>query len=312
MSGDGEGIAVGLLRATGVGLAASVLAISVAGCGHDRSPAAGSPSAPVTANVASEPVYPSETPSQTDMDRAADAADWPGRMVVSYEDATNPDTQAGRDVMEKSQFLEGLADSINQSMKLPNDIALKGAECGEENAFWSAADQTITMCYEYADWALNTFTKLGDPDPAASARGLLMATFYHETGHMASSIYDLPTTGREEDVADQAAAFILLQPGDDGRLDQDALDAIMNYARGFEQDSEERGPDVPEWLLADPHTLDKARMYNFECWVYGADPIGNAGLVGDGMLPQDRADGCEDEFAKLTHAWGTLLDPYLK
>jgi len=246
------------------------------------------------------------------MDRAADAADWPGRMVVSYEAATKPDTQAGRDLMQQSQFLEGLADSINQSMKLPNDIALKGAECGEENAFWSAADQTITMCYEYADWALKTFTKLGDPDPAASARGLLMATFYHETGHMASSIYDLPTTGREEDVADQAAAYILLQPGDDGRLDQDALNAIMNYARGFQQDSEDRGPEVPDWLLADPHTLDKARMYNFECWVYGADPVGNAGLVGDGMLPQDRADGCEDEFAKLNHAWGTLLDPYLK
>lgn len=308
-----KGPRVGLLLKTGVSLAVSLLTIGVAGCGHEKSASPSAPlSAPATADAPSEPVYPSEAPSQTDVDRAADAANWPGRMVVSYEDATNPDTQAGRDLMEKSQFLEGLADSIDQSMKLPNDISLKGAECGEENAFWSAADQSITMCYEYADWALKTFTKLGDPDPAASARGLLMATFYHETGHMAASIYDLPTTGREEDVADQAAAFILLQPGDDGRLDQDAKDAIMNYARGFQQDSEDRGPDVPEWLLADPHTLDKARMYNFECWVYGADPIGNAGIVGDGMLPQDRADGCEDEFAKLTHAWGTLLDPYLR
>ena len=251
-------------------------------------------------------------PSQTAIDRAADAADWPGRMIVTYEDASTADTRAGRDLMQKSQFLEGLADSINQSMKLPNDIALKGAQCSEENAFWSAADQTITMCYEYADWALNTFTKLGDPDPAESARGLLMATFYHETGHMASSIYNLPTTGREEDVADQSAAFILLQPGEDGHVDADALAAIMNYARGFQADADERGPDVPEWLLADPHTLDKARMYNFECWVYGSDPIDNEGLVKDGLLPQDRADGCPDEFAKLTRAWGSLLDLYLK
>jgi len=305
---------VGLLAKANAVLGASALALVVVGCAHDGKPSAASSSTPATAtaNVASEPVYPTEAPSKAAIDRAADAADWPGKMVVSYEDATTPDTQAGRDLMEKSQFLEGLADSINESMKLPNDIALKGAECGEENAFWSSADQTITMCYEYANWALKTFTQLGDPDPAKSALGLLMATFYHETGHMAASIYDLPTTGREEDVADQAAAFILLQPGEDGHVDQDARDAIMNYARGFQQDSEERGPGVPDWLLADPHTLDKARMYNFECWVYGADPVGNAEIVDDGLLPQDRADGCADEFAKLTHAWGTLLDPYLK
>jgi hypothetical protein len=53
-------------------------------------------------------------------------------------------------------------------------------------------------------------------------------------------------------------------------------------------------------------------MYNFECWVYGADPDGNSDIVKDGLLPEDRADGCQDEFAKLSKAWGTLLQPYLK
>ncbi len=53
-------------------------------------------------------------------------------------------------------------------------------------------------------------------------------------------------------------------------------------------------------------------MYNLECWVYGADPVGNADLVKNGSLPQDRADGCEDEYAKLSSSWDTLLGPYLK
>ena len=175
-----------------------------------------------------------------------------GHMVVSYQDATNG-PQAGRDLMQQSQFLEGLADSINQSMKLPNDIALKGAECGEENTRSELGRSSITMCYEYADWALKTFTNLGDPDPAASARGLLMATFYHETGHMASSIYDLPTTGR----GGRRRSGRRVHPVATGRrrrVDQDAKDAVMNYARGFQQDSEDQGPDVPDWLFADPHT----------------------------------------------------------
>jgi len=49
-----------------------------------------------------------------------------------------------------------------------------------------------------------------------------------------------------------------------------------------------------------------------ECWVYGSDPERNADLVGDDQLPQDRADGCEDEYDKMSHAWDRLLEPYLK
>jgi hypothetical protein len=291
--------------------AIAVATLVLTACGHGERATTPSSTA-VTPEAASAPVYPSPTtPPDTEPSRP-DPADYPGRVTVTYEDANSPDTQRGKSLMQDAQFLEGLADSINQSLLLPNDITLKGADCGEENAFWSSADQTITMCYEFANWALNTFTSMGDEDPAQSALGLLTATFYHESGHMLTSIYDLPTTGREEDVADQAAAFILLQPGEDGRIDPDALADIMDYARGFQQDSEDRGPDVPDWLLADPHTLDKARMYNFECWVYGADPTGNADLVGDGMLSQDRADGCPGEFDKLTRAWGRLLDPYLR
>jgi hypothetical protein len=301
---------------------AVAVALSIAACGSS-----GQSADPATSEVATttsdvtDPVYPTPTTDPGGVDPAtgaagsggsAAAADWRGKMTVTYEDATNPETQAGKDLMQGSHLLEDLADSINQLLKLPDDITLKGAECGEENAFWTGADQTVTMCYEYADWALKTFTNAGDPDPAQSALGLLTATFYHETGHMAISIYNLPTTGREEDVADQAAAFMLLQPGDDGHVDPAARADIMDYARGFKQDSEDRGPDVPDWLLADPHTLDKSRMYNFECWIYGADPTGNADIVSDGLLPQDRADRCQDEFEKLNRAWGTLLAPYLK
>ena len=43
-----------------------------------------------------------------------------------------------------------------------------------------------------------------------------------------------------------------------------------------------------------------------------ADPKGNADLVSSGALPQGRADGCEDEYTKLSNAWNTLLGPYLK
>lgn len=41
-------------------------------------------------------------------------------------------------------------------------------------------------------------------------------------------------------------------------------------------------------------------------------PEANASIVDDGELPQDRAELCEDEYAKMQRGWATLLDPYVK
>jgi hypothetical protein len=65
-------------------------------------------------------------------------------------------------------------------------------------------------------------------------------------------------------------------------------------------------PVAAEGALADVHSLDQARMFNFDCWIYGSDPAGNADIVGDATLPEDRAGGCEDEYNQLVRAWNAL------
>ncbi|WP_307789395.1 DUF4344 domain-containing metallopeptidase [Mycolicibacterium baixiangningiae] len=54
---------------------------------------------------------------------------------------------------------------------------------------------------------------------------------------------------------------------------------------------------------ADVHEYDLARMYNFQCWIYGADPQGNAFIVDEGLVPEDRADSCEAEYDRMSRAW---------
>lgn len=105
---------------------------------------------------------------------------------------------------------------------------------------------------------------------------------------MLIDIYDLPTTGREEDVADQLAAFELLSPNDDGKVDADYVQAARDTAREYNVLSAEGG-ELEKEAFADVHTLNQARAYNFECWIYGSDPKANADLVEDGSLPEDRA-----------------------
>jgi hypothetical protein len=245
-------------------------------------------------------------------DTSIDDKDWPGKITATYQDATSPEAITGRDLLRNAHLLEDLADGMTDLLKLPYDIPLIGKQCDTANAYWSPDEKSITICYEDATDALDIYTKAGDPDPRASAINSEIATFYHESGHMVIDLYDLPVTGREEDVADQLAAYILLTPGPDGKIDPASVQAVKDFAREFKGYSDQRGGVVDDRLLSDTHTLDLARMYNLECWVYGSDPAGNADLVSSGALPQDRADGCEGEYTKLSSAWDTLLGPYLK
>jgi len=233
-----------------------------------------------------------------------------GAMVVQYEDATTPEAQRGRDLMQKTGIVDQLAEDVTATYKLPYDIPLIGAQCDEANDFWSPDDQAMILCYEDVDESLKIFGEAGDPDPEEAARRVVIASFFHELGHMLIDIYRLPATGREEDVADQLAASILLGPDDDGNVDSDYVQAAKDQAREYQIYAQQGEPD--EEFFADVHTLDRARAYNFECWIYGSDPETNADIVEQGLLPQSRAERCQDEFDKLTNAWAELLDPHLK
>lgn len=275
-------------------------ALLVAGCGSSSQEAAPSSEQPDATTA--------ETAGDAD---AGDDTDAGGQMTVVYEDATSPEAQNGKQLLEDAQILEELAASVNDLLVLPYDIPLKGAQCDDANAFWSPADQAMTICYEYPDMSEFIFTQAGDADPLDSAMNAVVATFYHEMGHMTIDIYELPATGREEDTADQLSAFMLLQPDDDGNLDPDSVQAVVDAAREFDAYSQ-IGGELDDSAFSDVHSLDATRKFNLLCWVYGADPDGQADLVSSGQLPQDRADGCDVEFAKMDYAWASLLEPHLK
>ena len=237
----------------------------------------------------------------------ANAAD-SGRMTVVYEDATTRAAKRGRKLMENSRLLESLSQEVNDWLVLPYDIPVVGAQCGEANDFWDPDENKMILCYEDVDNSLKLFRD--DSDPAAAARRIAVGSFYHELGHMVIDVYDLSVTGREEDVADQLAAYWLLEPVD-GQLNEDYVQAARDTADWYNLASA-APEDLDEGSFADEHTLDQSRAYNFECWIYGSDPEANADIVDSGRLPEDRASGCEGEYDNLARAWGELLEPHYK
>ena len=283
----------------------SLLALTAAGCGGGRSTTTEATTSTATVTV-------TNTTAATTSTEPDETADWHGRMVPTYQDAHSPEAVKGRDLLERNTMLEDMADSINEGLKLPQDVPLIGAECGQPNAFWDPSEKSMTICYEDAADGLDIYTEIGDPNPEDAALNAEYATFLHETGHMVIDLYGLPVVGREEDAADQLAAFILLAPDSDGNVDPASVQAVKDFAREFEEYDARDGGEIEQEQFADVHSMNLTRMYNLECYVYGADPVGNADLVDDGSLPADRADGCEDEYQKLTDSWGALLDPYFK
>ncbi|ANW67921.1 hypothetical protein BCA37_20490 [Mycobacterium sp. djl-10] len=266
----------------------------IAGCGSsEQAPAPAAEPETVTAEAAAAEEIPDD-----------------GKMVISYEDADSPAAINGKRILQDNEVLEGLSEGTNEMLKLPFDVPLIGGQCDTENAFWDREDKQMVLCYEYADFAETLFTEAGDPDPTDSALSEIIATFYHEMGHMVIDLYQLPTTGREEDVADQLAAFMLLLPDDNGQRDQETVDILFDDARMFALMSD--GGEVDESAFADEHSLNETRMFNMLCWAYGADSEMNAHLVDDQLLPEERAGQCETEYDQLNNAWLTLLTPYIK
>ena len=235
-----------------------------------------------------------------------------GQMTVTYQDATTPAAIQGRTLMQSGRVLEDMAEYINGYLKLPYDIELVGAQCGDPNAFWSAADKRITMCYEFTDLFLTVFNTNPDEhvtDPAKAAINATNATAYHELGHAVISIYDLPATGRLEDAADQLSAYMWLVPDED--IKNDAPEVVKDFAEMFKRYSANRRDLINDDFAAE-HSLDLTRMYNLACWVYGSNPTANADIVAQVGLPQSRVDRCQFEFDAIEKAWRKLLAPYVK
>lgn len=243
-----------------------------------------------------------------------------GKMTVTYRDATTAEAIRGRALMEDARLLEEVAEDVNSSLRLPKDVALVADQCGRANAAWNSAKSEITMCYELTELNLRLFEEYPehenahpghrDTDPAQAAVNATIGVFFHELGHAVISLYDLPFTGREEDVADQLAAYAILEPDDVLKQFPNAAGVTGDYALMFDKWAADRDWVAPADFAA-VHSLSETRMFNLKCWIYGSDPARHADMVADGSLPESRAAGCPEEYQQLSRAWFTLLAPHL-
>jgi len=227
------------------------------------------------------------------------AAPGTGQFRVAYAPVRDTTFARWQADFREARFLEEIATWMNGFVRLPRDITLAFAECGESNAFYHPENSTVTVCFEMVDELDHLFAE--DRDRDQSVNDALLFTTMHEVGHALVNVLDLPITGREEDAVDQLAALILVDGAEDGD------EAAINGVRGLPEDGQ-----MDDLAFADEHALNGQRFYNVLCLVYGQDPDAWADWTRDGTLPEWRAGRCPAEYEQTRAAWQKLLGPHLK
>ncbi|MCJ2543690.1 DUF4344 domain-containing metallopeptidase [Thermostichus vulcanus] len=230
-----------------------------------------------------------------------------GDLVLTYEATEDVELEAVRLILESNGTFDELIAGLNEEFAFPQDIQVVFTECGTVNAFYDPEVVQISMCYELIAYyaALFADENMSPEDLEAQVIDSGLFTFFHELGHALVDQYELPITGREEDVVDEFAVLSLLEYGSEGEWA-----AIVGMAQfAFDAAQEAEVGNLAYW---GEHALSAQRFYSMACLIYGSNPEQFADLVGEDGLPEERATQCPYEYEQKYNSWTVLLDPYLK
>ena len=227
------------------------------------------------------------------------------RIQISYVPPKDAAHEPVFRLLKKRQVLEQFRELLSP-LRLPRALRLKVEGCdGVSNAWYE--DDAITVCYEYISDILSNAPKETTPAGVTRADAIVGPTFevfLHEAGHAVFDYLSVPVLGREEDAADQFAAYLLLQ-----FAKSDARRLIAGVAYAYRLDASK--PTTKKNPFADEHGLPAQRFYNVLCIAYGADSKLFADLVEKEYLPKERAEGCESEYEQVTRAMTKLIRPFI-
>jgi hypothetical protein len=231
----------------------------------------------------------------------------PNQVDIQYVAPQSADHQQLYELLKEHRVLERLR-TLLSPFRLPRRLLIKTEGCdGVSNAWYDG--ESVTVCYEFLDdiWknAPDRMAPFG-VSPVDGLIGPLMDVFLHETGHAVFDILQVPIFGREEDAADQFSTYIMLKfPKEDARR------LILGNAYQYKGDLQARDVTVAVRHFADEHGEPAQRFFNVLCTAYGADKALFADFVSKGLLPKDRAEGCEDEYKQVTFAFDRLIRPHV-
>jgi len=239
----------------------------------------------------------------------------PNRIRIEYVPPTNPEHQKIYERLKARQGLE-MVQKLYSPFRLPVDITVKLLGCdGQVNAWyeWGKSGPTVSICYEYEENIMRNSPMETTPDGITREDAMVGQCLFvvsHELAHALFEIFSIPVFGREEDAADQMAAYFMLNLGPQRAraLIGGAAFAYYAYVKHYQDNPTVA---VPLTAFSSDHGSPEERYFNLLCIAYGAYPDLFAAAVDSGMLPKTRARTCGYEFRTLRHAVISQLRPHL-
>ncbi|MFD9563857.1 DUF4344 domain-containing metallopeptidase [Streptomyces sp. NPDC059994] len=224
---------------------------------------------------------------------------------VRYEPPSAPD-KANAPFLRGRRVLEQASGDLNafvSSERLGQAVAVVGRSCGGEGSAYDPGARRIEICYDDVAQERELFEGAGVRPADSEVAAVLAETFFHEAGHALADILGLDLGDRaEEDAADQFAALMLIRGGPAGERQ------LRVAAREYELSAAgDAGTGPADEGGRDEHSSDLVRATNHLCYLYGADPVRNAGLRGKGLLTAERAGRCGEEWRGVREAWQERL-----
>ncbi len=128
-------------------------------------------------------------------------------------------------------------------------------------------------------------------------------TLYHEVGHLLVDKQQWPVLGREEDVADNFATYILLT-----QKRRSFEQALKDAALGWRLEGEAREQRTASDLYG-VHSLDLQRAYQIVCMMVGEDRRTFAVTASEWGIDRTRQAGCKDDYTQISRTLEQLISP---
>ncbi len=131
----------------------------------------------------------------------------------------------------------------------------------------------------------------------------LLWFFYHEMGHALIDIYEMPIFGQEEDAADVLSVLMVNE-----FFEEELSRQIINNAAYAFISFSEMNEDDDNAIYADVHGPDLQRLYTMACLFIGGNFEERKELADLYEIPDDRLEGCEEEFNLAYSSWWSVMD----
>jgi putative metallopeptidase DUF4344 len=206
----------------------------------------------------------------------------------------------------KASLLSQVMGELSKAFILPKDVTIVVTP-GSAGPYYDATKSIIVFNDDFSALVINAFTS-EYPKITQYRLGTLFAeveyfVLFHEIGHSFVAMYDLPILGKEEDAVDAIATVFMTKFVPNGGEIALAGADLFGYLGA---NKSKFGADD----FADEHSLDKQRMYDIACLVYGSDQKKWANL--GSFIPAERRVRCAGEWRQKEHAFTVLLSPHVR